>query len=49
MRRDEAGLILAGAFSSGALVFCWVGHFLVAMLFVAGVGGALAVAAEYRP
>lgn len=48
MRRDELGLITAGAFSTASLVLCWAGHFFIACLFVAGVGGALAVAAEYR-
>lgn len=48
MRRDELGLITAGAFASAALVACWNGHLLLALILVAGTGGALAVAAEYR-
>lgn len=46
MKRDELGLIVAGFATATALFACWLGHWVVAFVFVALCGGALAVAGE---
>jgi hypothetical protein len=46
VKRDELGLILAGGCATAALFSCWLGHWVIAVVFGALVGGALAVASE---
>lgn len=46
MSRADLSLILAGTFMAASLLICWYGNWVIAFVCLAGVGGALAYAAE---